>query len=263
MRPTFENASLDPAITGQIAVDQTRPRRRKIIPIRAILFDKDGTFVDFRRTWGPAVQEVMLHLAAGNRGTYERLAAASRFVESDIRFLPDSPIIAEPSSVYFKLWADVLGRPADAALLAEIDQLLCDATTSHLTAIGDPKALLDLLSARDYRLGMITNDAEITARVHARKLGIEENLEFIAGYDTGFGAKPDPGPVLAFAHAVAVAPWEIVVVGDSALDLVAAHAAGAIGVGVLTGATPREILAPHAEILLTSLAELPAWLEAR
>ena len=232
-------------------------------PIRAILFDKDGTLVDFQRTWGPAAQAVMQRLASDNPAAYDRLVAASRFVEADLRFLPDSPLIAEPTGVYGALWAAALGRPANAEFFAEIDQLLCDATTRHLAAIGDPKTLLTLLAARGYRLGMITNDAEITARAHARKLGLDKYLEFVAGYDSGFGAKPDPGPVLAFAQAVGVPPSEIAVVGDTILDLAAARAAGAIAIGVLTGPAPSAILAPYADALLASPAEFAAWLDSR
>jgi len=235
----------------------------KTRPIRAILFDKDGTLVDFQRTWGPAAEAVMRRLAGGSRAAYERLVVASRFVEAEQRFLPDSPLIAEPTSVYGVLWATALGRPASAEFFAEIDQLLCDATTRHLAAIGDPRALLTSLAAGGYRLGMITNDAEITARAHARKLGLDKVLEFVAGYDSGFGAKPDPGAVLAFVQGVGVAPSETAVVGDTVLDLATARAAGAIAIGVLTGPTPSAVLAPHAEALFASAAEFAAWLEGR
>lgn len=235
----------------------------KAAPICAILFDKDGTLVDFQRSFGPAVHEVMLQLAGGDRAAYYRLAAASRFVEADRHFLPDSPLIAEPTSTYGVLWARALGRPATTAFFAEIDRLLCDATTRHLAAIGDPRALLTALSARFYRLGVITNDAEITARAHLRKLGLDEILEFVAGYDSGFGAKPDPGPVLAFARAVGVPVSETAVVGDSVLDLAAARAAGAIAIGVLTGPAPSADLAPYADVVLASASELPAWLDSR
>ena len=235
----------------------------KVGPIHAILFDKDGTLIDFQRTWGPAVHAVMQHLAGGNRAAYDRLVAASRFVEAGQRFLPDSPLIAEPTNVYGVRWATALGQPANAAFFAEIDRLLCDATTRYLAAIGDPKKLLTFLAARGYRLGMITNDAESTARAHARKLGLDEYLEFIAGYDSGFGAKPDPGPVLAFAQAVGVAASETAVVGDTVLDLAAARAAGAIAIGVLTGPTPFAIPAPFADALFPSAAEFAAWLDTR
>jgi len=232
-------------------------------PIRAILFDKDGTLVDFQRSFGPAVHEVMLHLAGGDRAAYHRLAEVSRFVEADRRFMPDSPLIAEPTGVYGALWAAALGRPANAAFFAEIDRLLGDATTRHLAAIGDPRALLTILAARGYRLGLLTNDAEMTARAHLRKLGLDDVLEFVAGYDSGFGAKPDAGPVVAFARAVGVPVSETAVVGDSLLDLAAARAAGAIAIGVLTGPASSAVLAPHADALLDSPAELPAWLDRR
>ena len=94
----------------------------KIGPIRAILFDKDGTLVDFQRTWGPAAQAVMQHIAGGNRAAFERLVAASRFVEAEQRFLPDSPLIAEPTRVYGALWATALGdRQMQSFLPRSID----------------------------------------------------------------------------------------------------------------------------------------------
>jgi phosphoglycolate phosphatase len=216
--------------------------------------------VDFQRTWGPAVQEVMRHLARGSQATYERLAAVSRFVESEQRFLPDSPLIGEPTQVFGILWAEALSRTPTAEFFAEIDRLLRGASTSHLAAIGNPKAVLTDLAGRSYRLGMVTNDPEATAHAHVRKLGLDGVLEFIAGYDSGFGAKPAPGPVVAFAHTVGVAPAEIAVVGDTVIDLLAAHAAGALAVGVLSGPASAKALAPHADVLIASHAELPGWL---
>jgi len=262
--PAITESRPDSAFPAKIpATPSNTVHLEKVGPIRAILFDKDGTLVDFQRTWGPAAQSVMRRLASGNRAAYDRLVAASRFVEADLRFLPDSPLIAEPTGVYGALWAAALGRPANAEFFAEIDRLLCDATTRHLAAIGDPERLLSFLAARGFRLGMITNDAKITARAHLRKLGLDKYLAFVAGYDSGFGAKPDPGPVLAFAQAVGVPPSETAVVGDSVLDLAAARAAGAIAIGVLTGPAPAAVLAPHADAVFTSPAEFAAWLDRR
>lgn len=49
----------------------------------------------------------------------------------------------------------------------------------------------------------------------------------------------------------------VLAAGDTIADLLAAHHAGVVGVGVLTGSTPAEVLAdnPHAHIL-TSVADL-------
>lgn len=232
-------------------------------PIRAILFDKDGTLVDFQRTWGPAVHDVMQTLAAGHQAIYARLAAAIGFVESELSFLPDSIFIAQPTGVWGPLWAQVLGCVADLHFLTEVDRRLCEATTSHLVPIGDPRKLMIALAGRGYRLGVISTDAEITARAHARRLGIDWILQFVVGYDSGFGAKPDPGTILAFANAAGVSPLQVAVVGDTALDVAAARAAGAIAVGVLTGPEPAAKLAPDADAILASAEELLTWLDNR
>lgn len=109
----------------------------------------------------------------------------------------------------------------------------------------------------------MTNDAEANTRAQARQLGIDHLLDFVAGYDSGFGAKPEPGPVLAFAALLDVDAQDIAVVGDAAHDLIAARAAGAVAIGVRTGLTEARILAPYADSLIDSVDELPAWLDNR
>jgi phosphoglycolate phosphatase len=232
-----------------------------VAPIRAILFDKDGTLVDFDRTWGPAVQAVLRHFAGGNAALYRKLCAASGLVDG-ARFLPESPLITEPTNIFAARWASLLGRPADAAFTKETDRLLCEATTAHLAAIGNPRAVLGELAGRGYRLGLTTNDAEATARVHVQRLGLDRMLAFVAGYDSGFGCKPAPGPVHAFAAAVGVSAREIVMVGDTALDIAMARTAGAKAVLVLTGPKSSDD-APEAkaDAVIASIAQLSAWLE--
>jgi phosphoglycolate phosphatase len=51
-------------------------------------------------------------------------------------------------------------------------------------------------------------------------------------------------------------------VGDSTHDLQAGRAAGMRCVGVLTGMAPRDVLAPHADVVLENIGALPDWLAA-
>jgi phosphoglycolate phosphatase len=236
---------------------------RKVPPIRAILFDKDGTLVDFDRTWGPAVQAVLRHLAGGDADLYRTLSAESGLVDGS-HFRPDSPLIDEPTSVFAARWATLLGRSADPAFFGEIDRLLCEATTAHLAVIDDPKAVMSELAGRGYRLGLITNDAEATARAHVRKLGLDYLLAFVAGYDSGFGVKPAPGSVLAFATAVGVPTPEIVMVGDTALDIATARKARARAVGVLTGpSSSASLQLAKPDAVIASIAQLSVWLDSQ
>src|SRR5712671_3727078 len=59
-------------------------------PIRAVLFDKDGTLVDFQRTWGPATHSVLTEISSGDCALFDRLAAVSLYDSVQRTLLPGS-----------------------------------------------------------------------------------------------------------------------------------------------------------------------------
>jgi phosphoglycolate phosphatase len=228
------------------------------MPIAAVLFDKDGTLIDFDGTWGPAFHAVIHALAKGEDALVRAQAEALHFSLEDKRFLATSPIIAGSSSQYGLLWAQAVGRTDYAALRQEIDSLSAIESLKTLAPIGRPLEALEALSAQGLRLGVATNDSEASARRHVEALGLL-HIEFIAGYDSGHGGKPEPGMVLAFARHLGIAPSAVAMVGDSIHDLHAARAAGALAVAVLSGPATREDLAPHADHIVEDISALPAF----
>ncbi len=69
--------------------------------------------------------------------------------------------------------------------------------------------LLSALRARGLKLGVATNDSEAPARAHLDRHGLTGLLDFMAGYDSGHGAKPGPGMCLAFAAATGLDPAHV------------------------------------------------------
>jgi len=223
-----------------------------------VLFDKDGTFVDFDATWGPATHAVIHALAGGDPELVRAQAETLHFLLDERRFAPTSPLIAESSASYGALWGAALGRSDIAALKREIDALAETEALRVLTPIGEPAVALAALKAMGLRLGVATNDSESSARRQIEALGLEEAIEFVAGYDSGHGQKPEPGMVLAFARQLGVAPTRVAMVGDSRHDLEAALAVGALAVAVLSGPASRAELAPLADYIVDDIAALPA-----
>ncbi|TVQ52129.1 MAG: HAD family hydrolase [Rhodobacteraceae bacterium] len=229
--------------------------------IRAVLFDKDGTLFDFSATWRGAARRFLEMLAPGDPALQRRLGASVGFDADTGRFAPNSPLVAGAASEVAETLERLLPGRAAAALEAAANAAAEGIGLSTLTpATDDLPGLLDGLRARGLALGVATHDSEAAARAHLGAVGALDRFAFIAGYDSGHGLKPGPGMVLAFAEAVGVAPAEIVMVGDSAHDLGAARAAGAVAVGVLTGPAAPEDLAPLADAVLASIADLPAFL---
>jgi phosphoglycolate phosphatase len=230
--------------------------------LKGILFDKDGTLIDFDRTWGPAAYDAMQALARGDDALLAKLIEVNHYIEEERRFLPTSPMVAGSSASYGPVWAEILGRSDHAALFEEMDTLLREAGLKSLSPIGQPVSILQELLGLGYRLGIATNDAEASALAQLDAMQLIPHLDFIAGYDSGHGPKPEPGMVLAFARAIGVEPSAVALVGDSVHDMTAARAAGAVGIAVLTGPAPREELAPHADHIVDSIADLPRYLTA-
>ncbi len=231
--------------------------------IQALLFDKDGTLFDFEKSWGAFGRRVIYELAAGEPRLMRALAEAAGVDPETGGFRPGSPIVAGANAEIVAAWIALLPQ-WEADELEGWLRLEAEKMDPRFLVPAAPElaALLDGLLAEGYALGVATNDAEAAAR---RQLGaLEARFAFIAGYDSGFGQKPEPGPVLAFADAVGRRPAEIAMIGDSVHDLAAARAAGcAAAIGVLTGPARREDLAADADAVLDSIADLPAWLAAR
>jgi phosphoglycolate phosphatase len=231
------------------------------VSLAGILFDKDGTFVDFDATWGEGTHTVMSQVSAGDPAVFHRLAEALHFDAGRRRFHPTSPLIAGAPHDYVHLWAAALGRRNDPALLDDMNRQFTDATLRALTPIGDPSAVMVALHARGLVLGLATNDAEASARAQVAALGLDAHMDFLAGYDSGHGAKPGPGMVLAFADHLGVPTNRIAMVGDSLHDMAAARAAGALAVAVLTGPARRHDLEGVADHVIDGIADLPALVD--
>ncbi|MCG6859601.1 MAG: HAD family hydrolase [Salaquimonas sp.] len=221
-----------------------------------ILFDKDGTLLDFEATYGTACANIVHELAEGDEECAARLAEAAGFDLSARRFSDDSIIIAGSAMTLADLWAPFLGVAASPDLARRFDDMFAHHSSGSVMVFDGVGNVLGDLAARGLPLGIATNDSEEGGRAHAEIAGISGHFSFYAGHDSGHGAKPDPGMVLAFAGHCECPPERIVMVGDSLHDMHAARAAGAIGVAVTTGPAGREQLAPHADYVIDNLAEL-------
>ena len=220
--------------------------------IDAILFDKDGTLFDFQATWSGFAREA-IHAFPGVDP--DRVANAIGFDIAAGRFHPDAAFVSGTA----QQTAALLSEETGVSMIEIRDRFDEIGRDTQQVPVNGLSAALSALAPRP--LGIATNDAEASARVHLAKHGIDHHFGFVAGYDTGFGAKPDAGQLLAFAKATGIPAQRIAMVGDSLHDLDAARRAGMVAVGVLTGTAIHEVLEPLADIVLPDITHLPAWLD--
>ncbi|MGR3463522.1 HAD family hydrolase [Limimaricola sp.] len=226
---------------------------------RGLIFDKDGTLFDFHATWGGWSRGLIEAEADGDGMRAQAIAAALGYDLDAGRFAADSLVIASTAGEIADAMLPHLPGRNRAALIARMNARAAEAPQVPAVPLGP---LFADLAARGLALGLVTNDSEAPARAHLGGAGVAAAFGFVAGADSGFGAKPAPGQLLACARAMRLAPGDCAMIGDSLHDLHAARAAGMIAIGVLTGMAPRAALEPHADIVLPDIGALPGWLDA-
>ncbi|MEO0681681.1 MAG: HAD family hydrolase, partial [Pseudomonadota bacterium] len=87
--------------------------------IRGLLFDKDGTLLDFDATWRGFALEVLEALAPGDPALRARLGEAVGVDAATGAFSPGSPIVAGSSADIAEIWAPMLPGGSVASLTAE------------------------------------------------------------------------------------------------------------------------------------------------
>jgi phosphoglycolate phosphatase len=227
------------------------------MPVEGVLFDKDGTLFDFTASWSAWTERLLAELSGGDPGRAQAMAGALGFDPRTRQFLPGSPVVSQTNAEIASILLPHL-RGLDApALIARMTAL---ALAAPMVPVVPLAPLMARLRGAGLRLGLATNDAEVAARGHLAAAGVAASFDFVAGFDSGWGGKPAPGMLLAFAEACGLEPAAVVVVGDSRHDLAAARAAGMRAVAVLTGPATAAELADGAETVLPHIGHLPGWL---
>ncbi|MEP1519940.1 HAD family hydrolase [Ascidiaceihabitans sp.] len=230
----------------------------KNTPIKALIFDKDGTLFEFAATWEAWAQAMLLRLTSGDRVRAAQIGAQIGFDLDSRSFQNDSIVIAGTAGEI----ADVIAPLCPELSRDAVFELINDeaGAAPQIEAVPLGPFLRDLRS-RGLKTGVATNDAEAPARKHLMAAGVVDHLDFIVGFDSGHGGKPAPGQLLAFCAATGCDPAHVVMVGDSTHDLRAGRAAGMRTIGVLTGMAGREILAPLADVIFPDIGHIPGWLD--
>lgn len=230
--------------------------------IKGILFDKDGTLLDYVATWMPLNHEAALAAAGGDQGLAARLLAASGYDAAAGRVRAGSPLAASTNREIAAGWAEFLPGRDVAELTRLMEEIFTQGGRHSATPVAELAPLLARLKARGLSLGVATSDSEAGAHATLAHFGVIELLDFLAGYDSGFTPKPSANLVEGFCAATGLTAAKVCVVGDNSHDLEMGRAAGAgLVVGVLTGTSELGDLAPLADRVLESIVALEALLD--
>ncbi len=213
-------------------------------PIATVIFDFEGTLVDFQ--WRLAEAEAELRrafasLGYGTKGNYAELWNAAADA-------------ATPSGRLGALRTGV--GPV-------YDRWDADASTRWSPRPGATE-LLGTLVGRGLRVGMVTNIGRAALDGALARLGFDRQLAPVVSRDDVRLMKPRPEGILRVLDEWKAAPEEALFVGDSRADVLAARAAG-VRVAIIDGGECAEadFAALPPDYMVSRLDEIPALGERR
>jgi phosphoglycolate phosphatase len=179
-----------------------------------VLIDLDGTLVDSVPDLTYCVDAMMARLGRPARG--ER--AVRNWVGNGVERL-----------VARALTGTLDGEPAAADYAEALPiflELYSENTAARSVLYDGVLAGLELLRARGYPLGCVTNKAAQFTEPLLEALGIRDAFQTVISGDTLPEKKPSPLPLLHAAQHFGIDPSEALMLGDSVSDVKAARAAG-------------------------------------
>lgn len=181
-------------------------------PVRGIVFDFDGTLVD----------SLELTLQAFNVGIVAQGGVHHSWAELSRHFGTGED----------RIFATILGEQRGAAGYAAYTAHLAanlDAVVAHSGVIE----MLDELRSREIPIAIFTGRSWPTTQMILQHRGWQERFVTVVANDHVARPKPSPDGIALTLGRMGLEPHEAIYVGDSTVDILAAHAAGAQAVAAL------------------------------
>jgi phosphoglycolate phosphatase len=225
---------------------------------RGIVFDKDGTLLDFNRTWLPIYLYAAQEFAEGDSGLAESLLTQHGFDRSQNKFIGGSLLAAGNNQQIADAWAVQIDKPDQVETISrQLHRIFRDQGAIQATPVKQLANTLRQLKQSGRKLGVATADSHQGIINTLQAFDVLQEFDFLAGFDSGHGVKPEAGMVHAFCAQVALPAESVVVVGDNRHDIEMGRNANAgLCVGVLTGTSTRSDLESIADIVIEDISLL-------
>ncbi len=237
--------------------------------IKGILFDKDGTLLEFDRTWRPIANQVVEEVAK-YYNFQDKIALKESIGLFENRIDPAGSLSAGTNKDVALDMFEVLKK--EDIIITDQDHIRWSTQVFNKVAASLPFYPVDgvletikQFKKSGYIIGLSTADSVENANLFLEKTGLDLYFDYIGADDGIISPKPAPDYMVNFCNHYALKPSEVAVVGDTMADMNFGINSGAgLIVGVLSGTGTRSLLGDSANIVIDSVKDLiiankPIW----
>lgn len=225
--------------------------------IRAILFDKDGTLLQFTEGWVDSIvgfledkilddnkkREIFREIGIREDGGVEENSILSSETAMDLAIIFLKYLDEDLDEIYGEL---------DDHLLNYLKK-----NNKFIRETCDLRSLFEALRERGILIGIFTSDNYRQAKYSMDYLGLDSFIDFYAAADI-YKKKPNKESLEVFKKKYSLEDQEIIIVGDSRVDMVFGE--DTVKVGVLCGTGSREMLAKYTDNIVDDPSQVLKFL---
>lgn len=194
---------------------------------KAVIFDLDGTLLNSLEDIADSANRVLSnHDFSTHKPDDYRMFVGSGISELMTRALPEEERDPDTIDVYVKEYRQEYARNWNKK------------TKPYMGIAG----MLDKLVSRHIKIAVLSNKLHAFTKQCVDELLPRWKFDVVMGFKNKIPLKPDPTSALQIAKQLNLSPSQILYVGDSAIDMKTAVAAGMHPVGVLWGFRSKDEL---------------------
>ena len=236
--------------------------------VDAIIFDKDGTLIDFDAYWVAvsvkAIKDALKQLGKEEVPVLEILEAFG--VHEGITDM-NGALCKGTYAQMGQIVHDILSRYGCESSCDEVKRIVIEAY-NHNVDVGEVKPTcpdlpesLSQLKKQGKMLAVVTTDNEMITCKCLKDLGIEALFDKIYTDDNNVPTKPDPYCAFDFCKRFGVDRERVVMVGDTMTDITFAKNAGIKVIALAKSERNKQMLEPYADAVIPRISSLLELLE--
>lgn len=225
--------------------------------IRAILFDKDGTLLQFTEGWVDSIVGFLENKILDDKK--KRKLFKEIGIREDGGVEENSILSSETAMDLAIIFSKYLDEDLDE-IYKDLDNHLLNylkANNKFIRENCDLRSLFESLRERGIIVGIFTSDNYRQVKYSMEYLGLDAFIDFYAAADI-YKKKPNKESLEVFKKKYSLEDKEIIIVGDSRVDMVFGE--GTLKVGVLCGTGSREMLAKYTDNIIDEPSQVLKFL---
>lgn len=212
--------------------------------IKAILFDKDGTLLKFSDIW---VDSIVKYLSKKNLNHDAKKKLFKKIGVRENNEVEENSILSSETVEDLALIFSEFMDESPEEIYKDIDDFLLEflkENKSEIKETCDLKSLFTDLKNRGIIIGLFTSDNYRQAKYSMEYLNLDSFIDFYAAADL-YEKKPNTESLEIFKKKYSLRDQEIIIVGDSKVDMIFGN--DTLKLGVLCGTGSREMLERYTE----------------